>query len=63
MWGNFGASAGAMLIPWLMQVGGGDGKTLVFLTLSSAFVLEGLLILPMDPTKKRMPEDPASVAR
>ena len=63
MWGNFGASAGAMLIPWLMQIGGGDGKTLVFFTLSGAFVLAGLLILPMDPTKKLMPEDPAPVPR
>jgi nitrate/nitrite transporter NarK len=63
MWGNFGASAGAMLIPWLMQIGGGDGKTLVFFTLSGAFVLAGLLILPMDPTKKLMPEDPAPLAR
>ena len=52
MWGNFGASAGAMLIPWLMQLGDGDGKTLVFFTLSGAFVLAGILCLPMNASKK-----------
>lgn len=57
MWGNFGASAGAMLVPWLMKVGGGDGKTLVFFTLAGAFVLAGLVVLPMDATKKLIPDD------
>ncbi|MEN9636133.1 MAG: putative sulfoacetate transporter SauU [Verrucomicrobiota bacterium] len=57
MWGNFGASAGAMLIPWLMKIGGGDGKVLVFFTLAGAFVLAGLIILPMDATKKLIPDD------
>lgn len=58
MWGNFGASAGAMLVPWLMKVGGGDGKTLVFFTLAGAFVLAGLVVLPMDATKKLIPDEP-----
>jgi MFS family permease len=57
MWGNLGASAGALLIPWLMRVGGGDGKVLVFLTLSACFVLAGLLVLPMDATKKLIPAE------
>ncbi|MCC6507759.1 MAG: MFS transporter [Pirellulaceae bacterium] len=52
MWGNLGASAGAMLIPWLMHMGCGDGKTFVFFTLAGAFVLAGLIILPVDATKK-----------
>ena len=57
MWGNFGASAGALLVPWLLKVGGGDGKLLVFFTLAGAFVLAGLIILPMDATKKLLEED------
>ena len=57
MWGNFGASAGALLVPWLLKVGGGDGKTLVFFTLAGAFVLAGLVVLPMDATKKLIPDD------
>ena len=59
MWGNFGASAGAMLIPWLMKLGGGDGKTIVFFTLAGAFVLAGLIVLPMDATKKLIADEPA----
>lgn len=57
MWGNFGASAGALLVPWLLKVGGGDGKILVFFTLAGAFILAGLIILPMDATKKLLQED------
>ena len=57
MWGNFGASAGALLIPWLMKIGGGDGKTLVFFTLAGTFVLAGLIVLPMDATKKLLADD------
>lgn len=56
MWGNFGASAGAVLVPWLLKVGGGDGKLLVFFTLAGAFVLAGLIVLPMDATKKLVPD-------
>jgi MFS family permease len=59
MWGNFGASAGAMLIPWLMKIGGGDGRILVFFTLAGAFVLAGLIILPMDATKKLVADESA----
>ena len=59
MWGNFGASAGAMLVPWLLKVGGGEGKTLVFFTLAGAFILAGLVVLPMDATKELIPDEPA----
>jgi ACS family glucarate transporter-like MFS transporter len=58
MWGNFGASAGALIVPWLMRIGGGDGKLLVFSTLAGAFVLAGLVVLPMDATKKLLPDEP-----
>ncbi|MBI4621743.1 MAG: MFS transporter [Verrucomicrobia bacterium] len=59
MWGNFGASASAMLVPWLLVKGGGDGRTLVFFTLAGAFVLAGLVVLPMDATKKLLPPEPS----
>jgi MFS family permease len=57
MWGNFGASAGAMLIPWLMKLGGGDGRTLVFFTLAGVFVLAGVIVLPMDATQKLVADE------
>ena len=57
MWGNFGASAGALLVPRLMKIGGGDGKLLVFSTLAGAFVLAGLVVLPMDATRKLVGDD------
>jgi MFS family permease len=59
MWGNLGASASAMLVPWLLKVGGGSGKTLVFFTLAGAFVLAGLIVLGMDATKMLLPENEA----
>ena len=59
MWGNFGASAGALLVPWLMKVGGGDGKMFVFFTLAGAFVLAALVVLPMDATKKLIADEPS----
>jgi MFS family permease len=60
MWGNFGASAGALLVPWLLKVGGGDGKLLVFFTLAGAFVLAALIVLPMDATRKLIPDQPTT---
>ena len=59
MWGNLGASAGALLIPWLMHIGGGDGKTFVFFTLAASFVLAGLIVLPVDATKSIIRSRPA----
>ena len=61
MWGNFGASAGALLVPWLLKVGGGHGKLFVFFTLAGAFVLAGLIALPIDATKKLLPEDSPTI--
>lgn len=61
MWGNFGASAGAMLVPWLMKIGGGDGKFFVFYTLAGAFVLASLVVLPMDARKKLVPDGPTGL--
>ncbi len=58
MWGNFGASASARLVPWLLVKGGGDGRTLVFFTLAGAFVLAGLVVLPMDASRKLLADDP-----
>ncbi len=57
MWGNFGASASAMIVPWLLKIGGGDGKTLVFFSLAGAFVLAGIIVLPVDATKKLVPDE------
>lgn len=57
MWGNFGASVTGMLIPLLMKLGGTAGKEFVFFTLAGAFVIAGLVVLPMDATKKLMPDD------
>ena len=57
MWGNLGASAGALLFPWLKAHGGGDGKYFVFFTLAGAMLLAGLVVLPMNATKKLLPDD------
>ncbi len=57
MWGNFGASVTGVLIPMLMRVGGAEGKEFVFFTLAGAFVMAGLVVLPMDATKRLMPSD------
>jgi MFS family permease len=60
MWGNFGASVTGMLVPWLLDIGGGDGKMFVFFTLAGAFVLAAIVILPMDATKKLLPDEPTA---
>jgi nitrate/nitrite transporter NarK len=60
MWGNLGASASSMLVPWLLKIGGGDGKMLVFFTLAGAFVLAGILVLGMDATQKLLPDHPTN---
>jgi hypothetical protein len=44
-----------------MQLGSSDGKTLVFFTLAAAFVLAGLIVLPMDATKKLIADEPADL--
>ncbi len=60
MWGNLGASAGALLFPWLRAQGSGDGKFFVFFTLAGAMLLAGLVVLPMNSTKKLLPDDSRS---
>jgi hypothetical protein len=57
MWGNLGASFYSMLVPWLLAHGEGDGRKLVFFTLAGAFALAGVAVLPMDATKKLLPDD------
>ena len=61
MWGNFGASASALLVPWLLVHGGGDARNLIFFVLAGSFVLAGLVVLPMDATKKLIPPEPQPV--
>ncbi len=57
MWGNLGASAGALLFPWLRAQGSGDGTYFVFFTLAGAMLLAGLVVLPMNATKKLLADD------
>ena len=56
MWGNLGASFGSVLVPWLMARGQDHGTMPVFLTLSGAFALAGLVVIPMDATRRLFPE-------
>ncbi len=53
MWGNFGASANAMMVPWLLNFGGSGeaGQRLVFIACAGALFLAGLTVLGMDATK------------
>ncbi len=62
MWGNFGASVSAMLVPWLLEWGGGNGKMLVFYTLAGAFVIAGVILVGMDATKKLLPDEPQTTS-
>ena len=57
MWGNLGAASGVLLVPWLEKVGGIESKSLVFFTLAGAFALAGLVVLPMNATKKLIPDE------
>ncbi len=53
MWGNFGAAACAMMVPWLLRIGGDGeaGQRLVFIACAGAFFLAALTVLGMDATK------------
>ncbi|MBI5802719.1 MAG: MFS transporter [Verrucomicrobia bacterium] len=53
MWGNFGASAISMLVPWLLAVGtsGEAGQRNVFLVCSASLFIYGFIALGMDATK------------
>lgn len=54
MWGNFGASLNAIMIPRLMKYGeqDGSGQTMVFMACAGAFFIAGLATLGMNATKK-----------
>jgi len=57
MWGNFGASFGAMMVPSLLAWGksSGNGQSMVFAACSGAFFLSALSFLGMDATKPVQP--------
>ncbi|MGV3485863.1 MAG: MFS transporter [Planctomycetaceae bacterium] len=59
MWGNFGASLSAVMVPKLLRWGeaGGNGQTLVFLACAGAFFVAGTAMLGMDATKLVVPVD------
>lgn len=60
MWGNLGAAASAVMVPWLMKYGDSDnsGQSLVFLACGSAFLVGGVAALGMDATKSLVPPAP-----
>ena len=53
MWGNFGASAISMLVPYMLALGkaGGTGQRNVFILCSASLFLYGLIALALDATK------------
>jgi MFS family permease len=53
MWGNFGASVSAIMVPKLLAYGAqdGSGQTLVFIVCASAFFVAAIAALGMDATK------------
>ena len=76
MWGNFGASLGAMLVPklWLLYGGqlgpsgeyvltgaaGASAQQAIFYTLAGAFALAGITALGMDATKPLLAGTPVT---
>ncbi len=54
MWGNFGASVSAIMVPKLLNYGAedGSGQTLVFIVCASAFFVAAIAALGMDATKR-----------
>jgi len=53
MWGNFGASLSAIMVPYLLRWGqaSGNGQTLVFVACASSFFIASLAVLGMDATR------------
>jgi MFS family permease len=53
MWGNFGASFGAIIVPYLLNWGetSGNGQSMVFAACSGAFFLASIAMLGMDATR------------
>lgn len=53
MWGNFGASVSAMMVPRLLEYGAedGSGQKLVFMACAGAFFVAGLAAMGMDASR------------
>lgn len=53
MWGNFGASLTAMMVPWLLAVGANDeeGQRYVFLACAGALFMSAFAALGLDASK------------
>jgi len=53
MWGNFGASLTAMMVPWLLSVGttSEDGQRYVFMACAGALFLSAVAALGLDAAK------------
>ena len=58
MWGNFGASAISMLVPFMLELGksGGTGQRNIFILCSISLFLYGFIALALDATKPVMKE-------
>jgi len=55
MWGNLGAAVSAVMVPWLVKQGAGDGQASVFLACAAAFLVAALAALGMDATRPILP--------
>ena len=65
MWGNFGASAISMLVPWLLAVGTSSeaGQRNVFLVCAGSLFIYSIIVLGLDATKPVLkPATPATVS-
>ncbi len=65
MWGNFGASAFSMLVPWLLAVGtsGEAGQRNVFLVCAGSLFIYSVIALGLDATKPVLKQaTPATVS-
>ena len=65
MWGNFGASAISMLVPWLLAVGTSSeaGQSNVFLVCAGSLFIYSIIVLGLDATKPVLkPATPATVS-
>ena len=65
MWGNFGASAISMLVPWLLAVGTSSeaGQRNVFLVCAGSLFIYSIIVLGLDATKPVLKQaTPATVS-
>lgn len=51
MWGNFGASLSAVMVPHLLRYGQENGQVLVFIACAASFLVAGTAMLGMDATR------------